>query len=454
MKFKLPLILIALLASTAEAQITGTYLSNKPTLTSGIFSTTNTFIYVERGGVDVRKVTAPDILDFAGLGPTDVVTHGGAILNGNLTVTGTASSTGLDVINGNVTMTLGANAGGSTRGNNTTKAIRVGVAHYANASNPMAFAYALSESGTNSILWGGGTSLLNAVNLHTWYTTTTTTGGAGTERMRLTSSGFLGIGTTSPTTALDLGAGTLTTTGGIVSGTASLATLTNSGTITTGTLLATTSISSNILRSSAAGLGAVGFSHPNYIGDTTYYGIKQDSSARTTLNAATGASGGIILSYDNGVNGTNEVMRAIAGGVVFNEGSADRDLRIEGDTNANLFTLDAGLDRIGIGTATPIATLDLSGSFASSIRATAASGNITATDNVVTGTGAITLTLPTAVSITGREYILKNIGGVTMTAGSAGGTIDAATTQAIISGAGSASSMKFKSDGTNWLIID
>jgi hypothetical protein len=107
----------------------------------------------------------------------------------------------------------------------------------------------------------------------------------------------------------------------------------------------------------------------------------------------------------------------------------------------------------GISTTSANSSLHVAGSFASAIRSTTTNGNITATDNVVTGTGAITLTLPTAVSITGREYVIKNIGGVTLTAGSAGGTIDAATTQAIINGAGSSSSMRFKSDGTNWIII-
>ena len=38
---------------------------------------------------------------------------------------------------------------------------------------------------------------------------------------------------------------------------------------------------------------------------------------------------------------------AIAGTTVFNESGADCNFRIEGDTDANLFFLDAGLDRVG-----------------------------------------------------------------------------------------------------------
>ena len=41
------------------------------------------------------------------------------------------------------------------------------------------------------------------------------------------------------------------------------------------------------------------------------------------------------------------------GSFVFNEAGADKDFRIEGDSEANLFVADASTDRIGIGTATP-----------------------------------------------------------------------------------------------------
>ena len=41
------------------------------------------------------------------------------------------------------------------------------------------------------------------------------------------------------------------------------------------------------------------------------------------------------------------------GEITFNDTGADVDFRIEGDTNANLFKLDAGNDRVGIGTSSP-----------------------------------------------------------------------------------------------------
>ena len=47
---------------------------------------------------------------------------------------------------------------------------------------------------------------------------------------------------------------------------------------------------------------------------------------------------------------------------IFNEDGADVDFRIEGDTDANLFYVDAGNDRVGIGMANPFAKLTIFGS--------------------------------------------------------------------------------------------
>ena len=64
------------------------------------------------------------------------------------------------------------------------------------------------------------------------------------------------------------------------------------------------------------------------------------------------------------------------GEFVFNDSGADKDARFEGDTDANLLFLDASTDRVGIGTATPAAKLDVNGN-------TSVTGNVTLTGDVV-----------------------------------------------------------------------
>ena len=51
----------------------------------------------------------------------------------------------------------------------------------------------------------------------------------------------------------------------------------------------------------------------------------------------------------------------VTGAAVFNEAGADKDFRVEGDTDANLLFVDASTDRVGIGTNTPTVKLDVVG---------------------------------------------------------------------------------------------
>lgn len=85
----------------------------------------------------------------------------------------------------------------------------------------------------------------------------------------------------------------------------------------------------------------------------------------------TGLTGAARLFYDQSVPalyfygsaGTivNQISAVAGTGTVFNELGSDQDFRVEGDTNANLFFVDASTDRVGIQTSTPRSSFDVSG---------------------------------------------------------------------------------------------
>ena len=96
--------------------------------------------------------------------------------------------------------------------------------------------------------------------------------------------------------------------------------------------------------------------------DGTYL-IADGSDSAPSLSFRDDSDTGIFSQGANQFNITcGGVERLNLGGTtVFNQTGADVDFIIEGDTDANLFYLDAGNDRIGIGTNTPVSKLNLHG---------------------------------------------------------------------------------------------
>lgn len=68
---------------------------------------------------------------------------------------------------------------------------------------------------------------------------------------------------------------------------------------------------------------------------------------------ANAASTGVVLTLGNDANWD---------GLIVNENGEDADVRMEGDTDANLLFVDASADRVGIGTNSPGSKLDVAGS--------------------------------------------------------------------------------------------
>jgi len=108
-----------------------------------------------------------------------------------------------DFRSGSVSLTIGADSSLTTRTDATSKYGRIGAAHYTNAEEPMAVLLTSSTSSYNQVSFGGGSGLLNCANILSFHTAANTTTTGASEKMRLDSVG-LGIGTTTPTTELDV----------------------------------------------------------------------------------------------------------------------------------------------------------------------------------------------------------------------------------------------------------
>jgi hypothetical protein len=130
---------------------------------------------------------------------------------------------------------------------------------------------------------------------------------------------------------------------------------------------------------------------------------------------------------------------------------------MEGDTDANLFFLDASTDRIGIGTATPTAKVQVNGSFAINAPVTVTTDYTVAADAtfIINNRAASnTLTLPTPADNTGRVLWVSTIQAQTVVSASsnvvprAGGSAGTA----ILPNTDGAWAM-LVCDGTNWIIM-
>lgn len=106
---------------------------------------------------------------------------------------------------------------------------------------------------------------------------------------------------------------------------------------------------------------------------------------------------------------------------------------------------------LGLTTATPNSTLNINGSVATAYRAITALRTLDSTDYFIDCTAnTFTVTLPTAVGVTGRTYIIKNSGtGVITIDGNGTETIDGALTQVLGT---QYDFYRITSDGANWKI--
>jgi hypothetical protein len=120
----------------------------------------------------------------------------------------------------------------------------------------------------------------------------------------------------------------------------------------------------NYLQVTTDGLG--GFTKSWHITDPTYWNVGFGSTESIYLDSAS----------MNLTSGGWSILRRSGSEIILNENAQNYDTRIEGQTDANLFFVDASTDRVGIGTNTPSTSkVEIVDGSASQIRIADAGGN-------------------------------------------------------------------------------
>jgi hypothetical protein len=190
-------------------------------------------------------------------------------------------------------------------------------------------------------------------------------------------------------------------------------------------------------------------------------------SALSALTGANTATDDLYVVVDTSVPETKKQTRAelfqnvpaasFAGANVFNDAGADVDQRIEGDTDANLVFVDASTDRVGIGTATPTAKLQVNGSFALAAPVTITTDYTVATDVtfiISNRTGSSnTLTLPAVATSAGRILKVQTRTAQTVVSATSNVTQKAGGTLSSILPATIGAWAELVCDGSTWIIV-
>ena len=182
------------------------------------------------------------------------------------------------------------------------------------------------------------------------------------------------------------------------------------------------------------------------------------NAGNNTLHINKGSSAFSTSIYGNSGN----ALEVNSSGVTINEaGAAANDFRVESDDRQYMFFVDAGNNRVGVGSHAPSASFHISGSQAGNYTGVTANLTLTETHHIVdlTTNNTRTITLPAASGITGRIYHILSTGDgdAVLTVASAGGQFMGSSQESgpenSIGISGSAQSVSVVSTGTYWFIL-
>lgn len=190
------------------------------------------------------------------------------------------------------------------------------------------------------------------------------------------------------------------------------------------------------------------------VGTDSFSGVQlgSDIAGGTAYTSLVYGTSGVTTNGAFRPNGTTLANYGAGGLNLFAQSQPIRFFTGSGTGSQRLTILDDG--KVGIGTSSPNSNFEVSGSVSKSITTKTAAYTLTDLDYTVIGNtnlSGFTFTLPTAVGRTGRIYVIKNaVGGNTLTVdGNASETIDGYLTYILSCQSG----IIIQSDGANWHVI-
>ncbi|MGZ3773341.1 MAG: hypothetical protein ACXVCY_18460, partial [Pseudobdellovibrionaceae bacterium] len=208
-------------------------------------------------------------------------------------------------------------------------------------------------------------------------------------------------------------------------------------------------VGSNITGSSAVTIASGG----------TAQNLTLNSSTTGSVNVGSG-NGTQLSVLDGGASTVNYVTvkgAAASGSPVIGTAGSDANINLTLTPKGTGNTIISS-GNVGIGTTSPVATLSINGSLATKLNVQTTNYSLTSSDHVVTTggtalTGAITFTLPSAIGIGGRQYVIKKTDPSSYAV-----TINTTSSQTVDGAASYVLSSQYNyvtlvSDGSNWVVV-